>query len=140
MGFIELPELPAPHAGVVDYIADNPGKSMSELMAPYREYENKLRTVFAQEPGDPRLADGHINVLPLFNEKTSRITTRARDLTVESEAEKERYIMALPDDKRRPHGSPATVGSINEFRKNFAIFSENSLAEIDWRNVCPPIS
>ncbi|MBE3043134.1 hypothetical protein IMZ48_11300 [Candidatus Bathyarchaeota archaeon] len=138
MVYIELPELPAPHAGVVDYIADNPGKSMSELMAPYREYENKLRTVFAQEPGDPRLLDGHINVLPLFNEKTARITTRARDLASESQAEQERYIMALPDDKRRSHGSPATVGSLKDFRSQFAIFSENSLSDLDWSNVRSP--
>lgn len=132
---VQLPELPAPHAGLVDYMADNPGKPMSDITARYREYESQLRTLFAQDRSDPRLNDPYINVLPLFTDKTARITTRARDLASESQAEKERYIMALPDDKRRPHGSPATVGSLKDFRKNFAIFSESSLADLDWSNV-----
>ena len=132
---IELPELPAPHAEFVDYIADNPETPMTQIMAPYREYESKLRSLFAQDRGDPRLNDPYINVLPLFNDKTSRITTRARNLASESQEEKDKYIMALPDDKRRPHGSPATVGSLTDFRKNFNVFSENSLADLDWGNV-----
>lgn len=132
---IQLPELPARHGGLVDYIADNPETPMTQIMAPYREYETKLRSVFAQDPGDPRLDDPYINVLPLFTDKTSRIATRARDLASESQEEKDRYIMALPDGKRRPHGSPATAGSLTDFRKNFNIFSENSLADLDWGGV-----
>lgn len=129
---IELSELPAPHSELVSYIADNPETPMTQIMAPYREYESKLRSLFAQNREDPRLEDPYINVLPLFTDKTSRITTRARDLASESQEEKDKYIMALPDDKRRPHGSPATVGSLTEFRKNFNIFSENSLADLDF--------
>lgn len=133
---IDLPELPAHHTAFVDYIADNPEKPMTELVAPYREYESKLQTLFAQDPGDPRLNDPYINVLPLFTDKTPRITTRARNLTSESQAEKDEYIMALPDEARRPHGSPATVSSLKDFQKNFSIFSENSLSDLDWSNVC----
>lgn len=132
---IELPRIPVRHDEIVDYIAANPGTPLTEIMAPYREYESRLRTIFAQDRDDPRLNDPCINVVPLFNDKTARITTRARDLASESHEEKERYIMALPEDKRRPHGSPATVSSLKEFRKNFGIFSENSLADLDWSNV-----
>lgn len=132
---IDLPELPARHADIVDYIADNPEKPMSDIMDPYRKYEAELRTIFAQHRDDPRLKDPYVNVLPLFTDKTARITTRARDLATETQEEKDRYIMALPDDKRRPHGSPATVDSLSTFRKNFGIFSENSLADLDWSNV-----
>ncbi|ATY58270.1 ankyrin repeat [Cordyceps militaris] len=130
-----LPQLPAPHGQLARYIADNTDKSMIDIMEPYRKYEAALRGVFAQHRQNPALNDPHINVLPLFTEDTSRITTRARDLASESDEEKSKYIMALPDEQRRVHGSPATVGSIDAFKKNFNLFSESSLSELDWSNV-----
>jgi hypothetical protein len=135
MASIQLPGLPAPLTQLVDYIADRPEQPVHDLLRPYRDFEAKLREVFAQDRHDPRLADAHVNVLPLFTDKVDRVTIRARDLAAEPQEVKDRYIMALPDDKRRPHGSPATVGSLSEFRGNFSIFSENSLADIDWSNV-----
>ncbi|KAH8717239.1 Uncharacterized protein HC256_001939 [Beauveria bassiana] len=130
-----LPNLPAPHGQLARYISENVDKTMIDIMEPYRKYEAGLRGMFAQDRQNPALNDPHINVLPLFTDDTSRITTRARDLASESEEEKSRYIMALPDEQRRPHGSPATVGSIDEFQKNFNLFSESSLSELDWNNV-----
>lgn len=130
-----LPELPAPHAELAKYIAEHPDKPMVEIMEPYRQYEAQLRTVYAQDRQNPALDDPYLNVVPLFTEHTKHITTRARDLAAESEKEKSQYIMALPEDKRRPQGSPATVASFSEFQKNFNVFSESSLAELDWSNV-----
>lgn len=130
-----VPELPATVAGLPKYIADNPDKPVVDIIEPYRKYEAHLRTVYAQDRQNPMLNDPHLNVVPLFTEDTKHITTRARDLASESEEEKSRYIMALPDEKRRPHGSPATVADIDEFRKNFNIFSESSLVDLDWNNV-----
>ncbi|KAJ3495440.1 hypothetical protein NLG97_g3396 [Lecanicillium saksenae] len=130
-----LPQLPVSHEQLARYISENSDKSMIEIMEPYRKYEAGLRSVFAQDRQNPALNDPYINVLPLFTEDTSLITTRARDLAAESEEEKSKYIMALPDEQRRAHGSPATVGSITEFQKNFNLFSESSLSELDWSNV-----
>ncbi|OAA73258.1 ankyrin repeat protein [Cordyceps fumosorosea ARSEF 2679] len=130
-----LPQLPVPHGQLARYISDNADKSMVEIMEPYRKFEAGLRGVFAQDRQNPALNDPYINVLPLFTEDTSCITTRARDLASETEEEKSKYIMALPDEQRRAHGSPATVGSIAEFQKNFNLFSESSLSELDWSNV-----
>lgn len=135
MALADLPKLPVPHAGLVDYIAQNPDKPMVEIMEPYRKYEAQLRSVFAQDRQNPILNDPYINVVPLFTDATKNITVRARDLASETEEEKSKYIMALPEDKRRPHGSPATVANLAEFQKNFGIFSESSLAELDWSNV-----
>ncbi|PTB62951.1 ankyrin [Trichoderma citrinoviride] len=135
MAFADFPELPAPQADLVNYIAQNPAKPMVEIMEPYRRYEAHLRSVFAQDRENPILKDPYLNVVPLFTDATKSITTRARDLASESEEEKSKYIMVLPDDKRRPHGSPATVANLAEFQKNFGIFSESSLAELDWNNV-----
>lgn len=130
-----LQELPVPHAELVRYIADNTDKSMVEIIEPYRKYEAQLRSVFAQDRNNPALDDPHINVLPLFTNDTKLITTRARNLEAETQKEKDCYIMSLPDDKRRAHGSPAVVADLQEFRKNFTIFSESSLADMDWNNV-----
>ena len=130
-----MPELPAPVANLPKYITQNPDKPMVDIIEPYRQYEAYLRTVYAQDRQNPMLDDPYLNVVPLFTEVTKHITTRARDLAAESEEEKSKYIMTLPDDKRRPHGSPATVANIDEFRKNFNLFSESSMVDMDWSNV-----
>lgn len=108
---------------------------MIELMKPYREFEAKLRELYAQERDNPDLDDPYLNVLPLFTEDTPAIQTRARNLDDETQDEKDKYIMPLPNDKRRPDGSPAVVESLKEFRYNLSVFSESSLSDMDWDNV-----
>ncbi|EON97988.1 putative ankyrin repeat protein [Phaeoacremonium minimum UCRPA7] len=112
--------------------ADTP---LTELLQPYRKYEAQLRQLYAQEPEHELVKDPHANLLPLFTNDTPSIKTRARNLGSESEKEKEKYIMALPEDQRRPNGSPATVQSLKEFQHNFSVFSESSLIDLDWNNV-----
>lgn len=131
----DLPTLPVPHAELARYISENADKPMTDIIEPYRNYEASLRTVYAQDRKNPILQDPHLNVLPLFTEDTKLIKTRARDLAAESDKEKSRYVMPLPDDKRRPHGSPATVADLGEFQNNFNVFSESSLVDVDWNNV-----
>ena len=135
MAMPKMDDLPVPPKDLPIYLAAHPEIPMVEILKPYREYEAELRTAFAQDRSNPALDNPYLNVLPLFNENTKLITTRARDLDNESEEEKIRYIMPLLPEKRRPHGSPAVVGSIKEFQKNFAIFSESSLADLNWDNV-----
>lgn len=131
----ELPKLPAAHDELVKHIARHPETPIVELMEPYRKFEAQLREMYAQERDNLVLDDPYVNVLPLFTEDTSDIKTRARDLENETQEEKDRYIMALPSEKRRPHGSPAVVSSLKEFKHNFSVFSESSLVEMDWSNV-----
>ncbi|KZL88206.1 ankyrin repeat protein [Colletotrichum incanum] len=135
MSVPELQELPVPHRDLANYIHNHPEKKMVEILDPYRKYEAQLRSVFAQDRKNPALSDPHINLLPLFTEDTKNIKTRARFLAAETQEEKDRYIMALPDDKRRANGSPAVVSSIKEFQKNFNVFSESSLVDMNWDNV-----
>lgn len=131
----ELPQLPVRHEELAGYIAKNSATPLEELMAPFRKYEAELRHLYAQDRSNPALDDPYLNVLPLFTDDTPSIKTRARDLQAESPEQKERYIMALPDDKRRPNGSPAVVESLKEFRHNFSVFSESSLVDLDWSNL-----
>ncbi|KAI1375583.1 ankyrin [Hypoxylon crocopeplum] len=135
MAVIDLPKLPVAHDGLANHIAKHPEIPMTELMDPYRKFEAKLRELYAQERNNPALDDPYLNVLPLFTKDTPNVKTRARNLEAESPSEKEKYIMSLPADKRRENGSPAVVASLSEFRHNFGIFSESSLAEMDWSNV-----
>ncbi|KAK1776822.1 hypothetical protein QBC45DRAFT_394854 [Copromyces sp. CBS 386.78] len=130
-----FPQLPVPHNDLVKHIANHPETPMVKLLQPYREYEARLRQAYAQEPDSDLLKDPYVNVLPLFTDNTSDIKMRARNIEAESEEDKARYIMPLPKDMRRPDQSPAVVQSHHEFRKNFNIFSESSLVELNWDNV-----
>ncbi|KAK4128584.1 hypothetical protein N657DRAFT_30594 [Parathielavia appendiculata] len=130
-----LPTVPVPLPGLVKHIAQHPKTPMMELLEPYRKYEAHLRQAFAQDTGNELLRDPYVNVLPLFTEDTQDIKIRARNIESESKEEKSRYIMPLPAEIRRPDGSPAIVQSLKEFQRNFSVFSESSLAELNWDNV-----
>ncbi|KAI0521370.1 ankyrin repeat protein [Xylaria bambusicola] len=135
MSASQLPKLPAAHNELASYIAKHPNVPMKELMEPYRKFEAKLREMYAQERSNPVLEDPYLNVLPLLTKDTPSIQTRARNLDNESQEQKDKYIMPLPDDKRRPDGSAAVVESLKEFRHNFGVFSESSLSDLNWDNV-----
>ncbi|CAJ2513477.1 Uu.00g015960.m01.CDS01 [Anthostomella pinea] len=135
MGVTSLPQLPVPLDGLADYIAKHPETAMPQLMEPYRKFEAQLREVYAQERTHPALDDPYLNALPLFTKNTPKIQARARNPEAESQEERDKYVMPLPDDKRRPSGSPAVVESLKEFRHNFSVFSESSMADMDWDNV-----
>ncbi|KAJ4286829.1 hypothetical protein N0V90_013081 [Kalmusia sp. IMI 367209] len=108
---------------------------LPELLEPYKQYDAKLREVFAQEPSHPALADSHLNIVPVFAGHEQSLKVRARDLDGESQEEKERYVMALVESERRKNGSPAIVQDLKEFQQNFALFCESSLVDLDWTNV-----
>lgn len=130
-----LPPLPAPHFQFVQYVASNPNKPMVELVQPYKDHDAKLREVFAQEPGNDLLNDPHINVVPVFNDQTTNLTIRARDLAGETREEREKYVMPLASRDRKKSGAPAVVSNLKDFQHNFTVFSEASLSDLDWSNV-----
>ncbi|KAJ4358642.1 uncharacterized protein N0V89_003226 [Didymosphaeria variabile] len=131
----QLPDVPVKHADFISHIESHPDTPLLEILEPYKQYDAKLREVFAQEPNHPVLADQHLNVVPVFNGHSSSLRIRARDLASESQEEKERYIMPLNADERHPKGSPAIVQEIKDFQQNFALFCESSLVDLDWSNV-----
>ncbi|XP_014560340.1 hypothetical protein COCVIDRAFT_89408 [Bipolaris victoriae FI3] len=130
---MELPPLPAKHNDWIAHISSHPDKSLPELIAPYKEYDAKLREVFAQQPNHPAIAIP--NVVPVFSGHEHELKVHARNLADETEAERQRYIMPLSKEERKPHGSPAVVTSLSDFQTNFQLFSESSLVDLDWSNV-----
>ncbi|KAK7211422.1 hypothetical protein V2G26_018600 [Clonostachys chloroleuca] len=111
-----LPELPAPIIELPKYISQHPEKPVAKILESYRQYE----------AGSDHCLHRIVRIL---SSKT------LMDLSTESVEEKSRYIMPLAEDKRRANGSPATVSDLSEFQKNFNVFSESSLAEMNWDNV-----
>lgn len=131
-----LPSLPVKHNDFVKYVNSNSEKSMADLVQPYNEYDAVLRKKFAQEPSHPSIQDNYVNVVPLYDQTGSTdLSIRARDLVSEKPEQTEKYLLPLSAKDRKPHGSAAVVPCLNEFQKNFALFTEGSLSEIDWSNV-----
>lgn len=130
---IELPELPVPIADFVQYVDKHPKsqRGVAEAVKAYLAFESKLRQIYAQHPHHSAASVNHL--VPVFNDR--EILTRARDLSKETQAEKDAFLLPLADDMRRENNSPATVGSLKEFRTNFNLFSESSLMDLDWSNV-----
>ncbi|KAF3031839.1 hypothetical protein E8E12_001475 [Didymella heteroderae] len=130
---IALPELPVPHADWLSHVSGHPTTSMHELLAPYKDYDAKLREVFAQQPSHPAISKS--SVVPIFTGKEQEVRIRARDVATESQEERERYLMPLARSDRKPDGAPAIVHSLKEFQTNFQLFSESALVDMDWSNV-----
>jgi ankyrin repeat protein len=130
---ITLPPLPADHAEWISHVASHPEKSLQDLIAPYKEYDAKLREVFAQQPKHPAIEKP--NVVPIFAGREQELKIRARKLSAESKAERQCYLMPLKKADRKPDGSPAVVQSLKEFQTNFQLFSESALVDMDWSNV-----
>ncbi|CAI6337715.1 unnamed protein product [Periconia digitata] len=130
-----LPKVPAKHADFISYAHAHADQSLPELLEPYKQYDASIREVFAQEPDHPALTDDHLNIVPVYAGFEDKVKIRARDPATQSDEERERYVMPLDDADRRPTGSPAIAKSIDEFKQNFSIFCEQSLADLNWSNV-----
>ncbi|KAL4998867.1 ankyrin repeat-containing domain protein [Aspergillus recurvatus] len=131
-----LPSLPAKHSHFIQHVASYPNTPMPELVRPYNDYDAQLRKIFAQEPDHPAVADNLVNVVPLFDANgLTDVRIRARDLASESETIRSKYLMPLKDEHRKPTGAPAVISHIKDFQTHFNIFSESSLADLDWNNV-----
>ncbi|KAJ6036818.1 hypothetical protein N7540_001097 [Penicillium herquei] len=131
-----LPTVPTKHADFLSYVHSHPETSIRDLIKPYNEYDSVARKIFAQEPSHPMVQDNYANIVPLYSPTGSTdVRVRARDLASETPADKEKYILQLDEKLRKPNNSPAVVPNLAEFQANFALFTENSLSEIDWSNV-----
>lgn len=134
---IDVPDTPVPLDSFIPHLREqlDAGRSVAEILAPFKAYEGRLRELFAQEPDNPILSKPNANLVPLFAGHEGLLNVHARQLDKETPAEKEKYILPLDETWRKPHGAPATVQSLKAFRNNFTLFSESSLAELDWSNV-----
>lgn len=132
-GPLELPKLAVDHADFIAYLGQHPEIPVPKILDPFKTYEGKLREIFAQQPQHEALQNPHINTVPIFKGHQHVLQVRAR--SVDDQSENEKYLMPLEHGVRKPQGAPAVVGSLQEFQKNFDLFSESSLVDLDWTNV-----
>ncbi|CAI7660128.1 unnamed protein product, partial [Penicillium pancosmium] len=131
-----LPSVPVQHKDFLQHIQSHQKTPIEELVKPYNDYDASARKIYAQDPEHNLLKDNHANIVPLYGAKTGStdIRVRARNLSSETPEHKEKYILPLSTEKRRPDGSPAVVPTLEEFQNNFALFTEGALSELDWSN------
>lgn len=109
--------------------------SLDAVLQPSLDDEAELRKLFATDKGNARLKDIHVGLVDIFAAPRDIRTTRARVVTSDSDRDAQ-HVMALSDAMRRKEGSPAMVDSLEAFKKNWSVFTENSLSQLfDWNNV-----
>ena len=109
--------------------------SLDEVLKPSLDDEAELRKFFAVDKGNSRLKDIHVGLVDVFAAPGDIRTTRARVIKDDVDRDAQ-HVMALPSSLRREEGSPAMVENLEAFRKNWSIFTENSLSQLaDWNNV-----
>ncbi|KAI9451557.1 hypothetical protein BJY52DRAFT_1297191 [Lactarius psammicola] len=109
--------------------------SLDDVLQPSLDDEAELRRLFATDKGNARLRDIHVGLVDVFAAPSDIRTTRARVIKDDSDRDAQ-HVMALPNSLRREEGSPAMVENLDGFKKNWSIFTENSLSQLaDWSNV-----
>lgn len=126
------PPLPASIKDFIPYIAKNPESPIRDLLGPFNVHEARLRQLYAQSADDELIKDPLVNTVPLYAGNEHNLKIRARDIGNDDENNK--YILPLKE-ARKVSGSSAFVESFGAFKKNFNLFSESSLADLDWDNV-----
>jgi hypothetical protein len=92
--------------------------------------EAHFRHLFAQQPDHESVANPYVSLIKIFDHP---ILWRQQDMSSQSKHE---IVMPLDEEKRRAAGECAiTPGGINGFRRNWKIFTENILENINWNNV-----
>ena len=109
--------------------------SLDDVLQPSLDDEAELRKLFATDKGNARLSDIHVGLVDVFAAPSDIRTTRAR--VIKDDADRDaQHVMALPSSLRREEGTPAMVENLEAFKKNWNIFTENSLSQLaDWSNV-----
>lgn len=125
-----LPSTPIPPKDFLKHVAGNPQTPIRQLLKPYLEYENVLRGYLAQKPYHEFVADNTVNLVDVFGDGNKPVVIRSRDLQNETAEEKEKYLMELKENERKKNGTPALVGSLDEFKANFGVFSEGCLTNM----------
>lgn len=109
--------------------------SLNAALKPSIDEEIELRKLFANDRQNTRLSNPHVGLVDVFAASDAIRTTRAR-IVADDDDLSAKYVMPLADAKRRKEGAPAMVNDLEEFKKNWAIFSEGSLSQlIDWSNI-----
>jgi hypothetical protein len=115
------PTLPTPSSQFLSYLSSHPQTPTRELLQPYLSCETWLRQAFARGDGG---IDDLANLVPVYDGHEGLFSIRTID---RQKADKEKYLMPLPDDKREADGALAITASLQEYRRNFEAFTHGQL-------------
>ena len=116
-------------------LPEGPGVSLDPVLQPSLDDEAVLRKLFATEKNNTRLQNPYVGLVDVYNAPADIRTTRAR-VVKDDEDWSAKYVLPLLEERRRKEGTPSMAESLDEFKKNWAIFTESSLSQLtDWNNV-----
>ncbi|TFK33687.1 hypothetical protein BDQ12DRAFT_766148 [Crucibulum laeve] len=112
-----------------------PGVSLNDALQPSINDETQLRRLWATDRSNARLNDPHVGLVDVFDAPMDIKITRARVVNNEEDLSA-KYVMPLNDTNRRKEGTPSMAIDLDEFKKNWSIFTEGSLSQlVDWNHV-----
>lgn len=119
----------------VKALPSGPGVSLDDALQPCLEEEAELRKLFASDRQNERIANPHVGLVDVFAAPQDIKTARVR-VVKDKEDLLAKYVMPIDEQKRKTEGSPCMVADLEEFKKNWSVFSEGSLSQLlDWNNV-----
>ncbi|ESK95874.1 ankyrin repeat protein [Moniliophthora roreri MCA 2997] len=119
----------------VQSLPKEPGVSLDAVLQPSLDDEAELRKRFATDKDNARLKDKYVGLVDVFDAPADIRTIRARVVKDEKDLSA-KYVMPLPEANRKKDGEPCMVVDLEEFKKNWSVFTEGSLSQLlDWNNV-----
>ncbi|KAM6501508.1 ankyrin repeat protein [Amanita muscaria] len=111
------------------------GVNLNGVLQPSIDDETELRRLFATDRNNLRLSDPYVGLVDIFDAPPDIRTTRARVIKDEENLNA-KYVLPLTEKQRRKDGEPCMVANLEEFKRNWNIFTEGSLSQlVDWSNV-----
>ena len=122
----------------IEALPPGPGVSIDRALQPSLDEESELRKLFATDRQNQRLSNPYVGLIDVFDAPEAIRTTRSR-VVQDDKDDKDlsaNYVMPLSEINRREEGSPSAVADLDEFKKNWSVFTEGSLSQLlDWNNV-----
>lgn len=119
----------------IEALPPGPGVSIDRALQPSLDEESELRKLFATDRQNQRLSNPYVGLIDVFDAPEAIRTTRSRVVQDDKDLSAN-YVMPLSEINRREEGSPSAVADLDEFKKNWSVFTEGSLSQLlDWNNV-----
>lgn len=119
----------------IEALPAGPGVSIDQALQPSLDEESELRKLFATDRQNERISNPYVGLVDVFDAPEAIRTTRARVIQDDKDLSAN-YVMPVSEINRRDEGTPSTVADLDEFKKNWSVFTEGSLSQlIDWSNV-----
>ncbi|KAJ2917238.1 hypothetical protein MD484_g3165, partial [Candolleomyces efflorescens] len=116
----------------IQAMPDIPGVDLNPLLSSATESEAELRRLFVADRNNPLLDNAHLGLVNVYDAPESIRKTRARVWDTEEDLQSKFLFPLL---RRRAEGMPTMANHLNQFKLNFADFTQNVLSGITWDNI-----